>query len=52
MQLRAQLFFFCFMIDIGTKECSKLSFFSAFSRLGPVPEAFGQVKEWLIVRTE
>ena len=35
-----------------SEECSKLwkwSFFSVFNRLGPFPQVFRQVKEWLIL---
>ena len=33
----------------STQTYKKWSFFSAFSRLGPFPQAFAQVKEWLIL---
>ena len=49
MQLRAQLFLFCFMDNIGREERSnlwKIIIFSAFSRLGLFPYVFGQVNEW------
>ena len=51
--MRAQLFLFCFVIEINRDECltlmKKRSFFSVFSCLDPFPQVFGQVKEKLIL---
>ena len=50
--MRAQLLLFSLKIEIGREECSKLwkmIVFSIFSRLGPFPQVFGHVQEWLML---
>ena len=51
----SQLFLFCLMIELGSEECSnlwKIMIFSIFSHLGPFPQAFRQVKEWLMLKMQ
>ena len=45
-------FLFCFVIKLGrgsAQTYGKCSILSIFSRLGPFPQVFEQVKEWLIL---
>ena len=48
MQLRAQWILICFVIVVSREEYTN---FSAFSRLGPLPQRFRQVKECLILHS-
>ena len=53
--LRAQLFLFCFVIDVGrrsAKTYEKSSVLSIFGSLGPFPQVFWQVKECLILKMD
>ena len=53
MQLRAQMFLFCFMIKVGREEClnlQKMIVLGVFRSLSPFSHVFGQAKEWDILK--